>query len=152
MERLEQYINENIDCFNETFPPEGSRERFIEAIRKEEVRRIRILRISSAGVAVAAVAALMLILNLTVDKESLELERNFRALARTEAEILELVDMNYPEEKQIVINTIRSITCEAIPLADLLPKEMGQNERIEILRRYYRQQAESLAILKEEYK
>ena len=152
MERLEQYINENIDCFNEAFPPEGSRERFIEAIRKEEVRHIMILRFSSAGVAVAAVAALMLILNLTVDKESLELERNFRALARTEAEILELVDRNYPEEKQIVINTIRSITCEAIPLADLLPKEMGRNERIDILRRYYRQQAESLAILKEEYK
>lgn len=152
MDRLEKYIKDNTEIFDTAAPSAGSRERFLKAVRKEDVRRNKIVRISFAGAAAAAVAALVLALNLSINKEGLELERNFRALAKAEAEIIELVDRNYPEEKQMVISTIRSITSEAIPMADQLPKELGQNERIQILRSYYGQQAEALALLMEEYK
>jgi hypothetical protein len=46
-----------------------------------------------------------------------------------------------------IINSIRSITFEAIPLEDQLPEELSEKEKVEILNEYYNQKYAALESL-----
>ena len=54
-----------------------------------------------------------------------------------ENEIMNMAETVCPLEVDIVANTIRSITFEAIPLEDQLPEELSEKDRIRILNDYY---------------
>ena len=150
MDRLEQYIKDNLESFDSAIPSAGSRGRFIEAVEKENSGKRKVLWFSVAGSAAAAVAAILLTIGLS-STESIELKKNFNTLASLEAQIIDLAERNYPEEHQSVISSIRSITSQAIPLEDQLPPELNAEERIEILKQYYGKQVEALSMLLAEY-
>ena len=46
-------------------------------------------------------------------------------------------ELNYPDEVDMIANTVRSITFEAIPLEDQLPDELPEKDRIRIINDYY---------------
>ena len=64
-----------------------------------------------------------------------------------EAQVIALVADVCPEEMDVVMNSIRSITAEAIPLPDLLPDELPVGEKIRIVKDYYGRKTEALQSL-----
>ena len=64
-----------------------------------------------------------------------------------ELDIITLAESNNPYEVDEVLNNIRSITFEAIPLEDQLPEELPTKEKIRILNDYYNQKYEALESL-----
>lgn len=54
-----------------------------------------------------------------------------------ENEILTIVETEYPEETDMIMNTLRTITADAIPLEEQLPDEMSAKEKSRILNEYY---------------
>lgn len=61
-----------------------------------------------------------------------------------EAHVIALVDKVCPQDMDIVMNSIRSITSEAIPFTDLLPDELPEEERLGIIKDYYGRKTEAL--------
>ena len=62
----------------------------------------------------------------------------------------ELLQM-FQEDEQYMINNVKSITEEAIPLAEQLPDELSPEKRAEILREYYKAKTASLIQIKTLY-
>lgn len=145
MTELERYIEANIDSFDVMPVPSGSRERFMSAIASEKKKR-RTKVISLAFTGMAAACAVLLTVFAEPDM-SRELQRQHRRLAAKENEIMILAERNFPEEVDMIANTIRSITFEAIPLEDQLPEEMPVKERVRILNDYYGHKYEALKSL-----
>ena len=54
-----------------------------------------------------------------------------------ENEILTIVETEYPEETDMIMNTLRTITADAIPLEEQLPEELSTKEKSRILNEYY---------------
>jgi hypothetical protein len=143
MDRLEQYIKDNRNSFDTEILPSGSRERFIARLETEKkARRLRPVWLSvpiSAAAAVAAVA-----LGLSYFKVDREIERSISAMNSQEAQVIALVEEICPEEMDAVMNSIRSITAEAIPFTDQLPDELPERERVMIIKEYYSRKTEAL--------
>ena len=135
MTELERYISSNIDAFDCEPIPEGGKERFMDAVRQERRKnRIQVLSIAFTGMA-ACIAIIMAVL---VEPDiSKELERHYRRMAMKENEILTIVEREYPEETDMIMNTLRTITADAIPLEEQLPDEMSAKEKSRILNEYY---------------
>ena len=135
MNRLEDFINRNIEAFDSEEVPAGSRERFLMKFREERQsifrRRAFILTLGSIA-ASAAIAICMIHMN-----PMSEVRKQHRRLAMKEAEILTVISTNTPELLNEVMNTIRGVTSEAIPLENQLPDELDDKVRREILREYY---------------
>lgn len=135
MTELERYISSYLEAFDCEPVPEGGKERFMNAFRHERrKRRARIISVAFTG------AAACLIILMTVYSEpdiSKELERQYTRLAEIESEILARVEMEYPEEADMIMNTLRTITADAIPLEEQLPDEMSAKEKSRILNDYY---------------
>jgi hypothetical protein len=55
-----------------------------------------------------------------------------------------LVEKVCPQEMDVVMSSIRSITFEAIPFTDQLPDELPEKERIRIIKDYYGRKIEAL--------
>lgn len=148
MTELERYIRENIGSFDSEPVPAGSKERFISKLNSERRRaRSRLTSLVLAGLAACASILLM------PDRPSLdkELERHYRRMAETESKIMALVEREYPHEKETVINTIRSITAEAIPLEEQLPDEMSMKEKSRIINEYYNHKHSALQLVLEQF-
>ena len=135
MTELERYISSNIDAFDCEPIPEGGKERFMDAVRQERRKnRIQVLSIAFTGMA-ACIAIIMAVL---VEPDiSKELERHYRRMAMKENEILTIVGRECPEETDMIMNTLRTITADVIPLEDQLPDELSAKEKSRILNEYY---------------
>ena len=138
MDKIEKYIVEHRHEFDFEAAPSGSRERFMAAAQaqaQQRRRRTRVLSLSFAGLA-AACTAVFMVLFFQPDL-SRELERQHKRLAEKESEIMILADQEFPQDKEMIINTIRAILVEAIPLEEQLPEEISMKEKSEILKSYY---------------
>lgn len=135
MTELERYISSNIDAFDCEPIPEGGKERFMDSVRQERRKnRIQVLSIAFTGMA-ACIAIIMAVL---VEPDiSKELERHYTRMSMKENEILTIVEREYPEETDMIMNILRTISADAIPLEDQLPEELSTKEKSRILNEYY---------------
>lgn len=175
MENLEKYINENLEQISSCEIPQGHKERFMAKLAAQEGvqetvqeaavqesaahgatphnRKITIWnrrRILSA-VSAAAVVAIGLItaVNPAVQEKiwSYKIHRSAQQIYIEETEILQMLG----EDEQYMINNLKTITEEAVPLADILPQELSPKQRAEILIQYYKAKTASLKKFKTLY-
>ena len=145
MTELERYISENREEFDSIPVPAGSRERFQASVAAEKRKsRIRLISLVSTGIA-AAFAALVAV-TYEGNMESV-LEQHHKRMTAKELDIITQAETNNPYDIDEVLNNIRSITFEAIPLEDQLPDELSVKEKIRILNDYYNQKYEALESL-----
>ena len=150
MDKIEKYIVEHRQEFDSETAPSGSRERFMDAAQALKRRRsARVLSLSFAGLAAACTAVFMVLFS--QPDLSHELERHHKRLAEKESEIMILADQEFPQEKELILNTIRAILVEAIPLEDQLPEELSVKEKREILKSYYDRKYAALENLMTQY-
>jgi hypothetical protein len=154
MDKIEKYIAEHRHEFDSDAAPAGSRERFMAAAKalaqaQKRRRRARVLSLSLAGLAAACIAVFMALFS--QPDLSRELERQHRRLAEKESEIMILADKEFPQEKEMIINTIRAILVEAIPLEEQLPEEISMKEKSQILKSYYDRKYAALENLMTQY-
>lgn len=153
MENLEKYIQENIEQFNTGEMPAGHKERFmakLEALNTQERKAAKPHRLfSRRSIFTASAAAAAIIIALLATPHSGEQDENqyniaIQELAQEmymeEAETL----MLFGEDEQYMINNVKSITNEAIPLTEQLPDELSPERRAEILREYYKAKTAAL--------
>lgn len=160
MENLEKYIQDNLEQFNTGEMPAGHQERFLaklEALQSREQHQdpkphhLPIRRILFA--ASAAAAAIIIALFTTLQPDSIEssysitVQELAQEMYTEEAEILQML----PDDDLQMINSVKSITQEAIPLTDLLPDELSPEKRAEILREYYKAKTAGLKKIKTLY-
>ncbi len=149
MTELERYIDANIEAFDCEAVPSGSKARFMQAVadagHKSRVRKI-VFAISSAAAACAAVMLMALKPDI-----SRELKEYHTRLAEIENEIMVLVETGSPDETDAIMNSVRSITAEAIPLEEQLPEELSLKEKSRILSDYYDRKVSALESLIAEY-
>lgn len=142
MTELEKYISSNLEAFDSEPMPEGSKVRFMDAVREERrKRRVKIIRLAFTGIAAACAALTVFLAKPDISRE---LERHHTRLAEKESEILILAGKVYPYEAEAILSTVRSITAEAIPLEDQLPDEMSLKDRRRILKDYYNHKINAL--------
>lgn len=146
MDRLEQYIKDNIDSFDSELPPSGSRERFMALLEQENSSmKVRSFPWKWAVIAVSAAAVLVAVLTgLPFSGIDNEIEESILAMNRKEAAAIMLVEEKFPEQRESLMNSIRSITAEAIPFTELLPDELGEDERVRIVKEYYGRKTQAL--------
>lgn len=145
MTELERYIIDNRDEFDSIPVPENSRERFMASVAAEKrKRRVRFASMATTGIAAASAA--LVVLTHDPDMEKV-LEKHYTRLAEKELDIITLAEANNPYEMEEVLNSIHSITFEAIPLEDQLPDELSNRDRVRILNDYYNQKYEALESL-----
>lgn len=128
--------------------PDGSLDRLMVKTRRRSVRKT--FRWTIPAVAAATVLVLFVTWCYNND-ESLHLNKMLEGIARSEVEIMALVENSCPQDLDAVGNTIRSITSEAIPMYSLLPEELSTKERRKILDEYYGAKLEALGRVKEYY-
>ena len=135
MTELEKYIDMNLESFDSEPVPSGSRVKFMAAVAAEKkTRHIKVISMAFTGMAAACALFLMIFSEPDLSRE---LRRQHTRLAAMENEIMNMAETVCPLEVDIVANTIRSITFEAIPLEDQLPEELSEKDRIRILNDYY---------------
>jgi hypothetical protein len=108
-----------------------------------------VISLSFAGLAAACTAVFMVLFS--QPDLSHELERHHKRLAEKESEIMILADQEFPQEKELILNTIRAILVEAIPLEEQLPEELSVKEKSEILKSYYDRKYAALENLMTQY-
>ena len=148
MDNLEKYIKDNREAFDTVPVPQGSLDRLMAKSRRRSVRHT--LRWAVPAVAAAALLVLF-VTGYYNNDESRHLNRILEGIARSEVEIMTLVENSYPQDLEAVGNTIRSITAEAIPMYSLLPDELAPKERRKILDEYYGAKLQALGRVKEYY-
>ena len=145
MDRLEQYIKDNRSSFDTELPPSGSRERFMARLEDEKASRkvwpFRPVWLSAAVSAAGLVAAVITLSYSGVDRD---IERCVLAMSDQEARVIALVEEVCPQEMDVVMSSIRSITFEAIPFTDLLPDELPDKDRVRVIKDYYGRKIEAL--------
>lgn len=146
MDRLEQYIKENIDRFDTELPPSGSRERFMTLLEQENSGgKVRKLPWKWVVLAASAAAVLVAVLTgLPFSGVDAEIEESILAMSRKEAAAIMFVEERFPDERESLMNSIRAITVEAIPFTELLPDEMNADERVRVIKEYYGRKTEAL--------
>ena len=145
MTELERFIIDNRDEFDSMPVPENSRDRFMASVAAEKrKRRIRLAGMGFTGIAAASAA--LLVLSHKPDMEDI-LEIHYTRIAETELQIISLAESKHPYEIEEVMSNIHSITFEAIPLEEQLPKELPETERIRILNDFYNMKYEALKSL-----
>ena len=162
MENLEKYIKENLEQISSCEMPQGHKERFMAKLAAQEAtatphrRRITFWnfwnrrRILSAASAAAVVAiGLITALNPAVQEKiySYQVHKSAQQIYIEESEIMQMLG----EDELYMINNLKSITEEAVPLADQLPPELSPKERAEILIQYYKTKTASLKKFKTLY-
>ncbi len=148
MDNLEKYIKDNREAFDMVSVPEDSLDRLMAKTRRRTIQ-IRLRWILPA--AAAAAVLLLFVTGYYKNEESRHLNKMLEGIARSEVEILTLVEMSCPLDLEAVGNTIRSITTEAIPMYSLLPDELTPKERRKILDEYYGAKLQALDRVKEYY-
>ena len=171
MENLEKYINENLEQISSCEMPQGHKERFMAKLAAQEPaqeasaqgsatheaplqhrkitfwNRRRILSAASAAAVVAI--GFITILNPAVQEKiySYQVHKSAQQIYIEEAEIMQMLG----EDEQYMINNLKTITEEAVPLEEQLPAELSPEKRAEILIRYYKAKSASLKNFKTLY-
>ncbi len=167
MDNLEKYINDNLEQLDSYEMPQGHKERFMARLAAQEKpaqedpdqepapqrrkitfwNRRRFLSAVSAAAIVAI--GLITILNPAVQEKiySYQVHRSAQQIYIEETEILQMLG----EDEQYMINNLKTITEEAVPLADQLPQELSPKEKAEILIQYYKAKTASLKKFKTLY-
>ena len=151
MENLEKYIQNNLGQFNTGEMPVGHQERFMAKLKtaqgapERKAPRLFSRRslFAAAGAAAAIIIAFVLTPGSTTSTEeeySIEIQEMAQEMYMEEADILKMLG----GKDQNIINSIKSITEEAIPLSEQLPAELSQEKRAEILREYYKAKTAAL--------
>ena len=171
MENLEKYVQSNLDQFNTGEMSVGHQERFMAKLQAAQANdglrdstpagirqtgtaqgaperkapRLFSRRsiIAAAGAAAAIIIAFFLTPGTTTSTEEVYqtgVQEMALEMYLEEADILIMLG----EENQNIINSIKSITEEAIPLSEQLPAELYQEKRAEILREYYKAKTAAL--------
>lgn len=163
MENLEKYINDNLEQLGSYEMPQGHKERFMARMAAQEPQetvaasperrkitfwnRRRIISAASA----AAVVAIGLFATLNPSVQEMfyrhEIKKCAQQIYIEESEILQMLG----EDEQYMINNLKTITEEAIPLEEQLPAELSPEKRAEILIRYYKAKSSSLKSFKTLY-
>ena len=159
MENLEKYIKENLEQISSCEMPQGHKERFMAKLAAQEAtttpqrqkitfwNRRRIL--SAASVAAVVAIGIMTALNPAVQEKiySYQVQKSAQQIYIEETEIMQMLG----EDELYMINNLKSITEEAVPLADILPVELSPKQRAEILIQYYKAKTASLKKFKTLY-
>jgi len=145
MDNLEKYIKDNREAFDMVPVPEGSLDRLMAKTRK------RTIQIRLRWILPVAAVLVLFVTDYYNNDEKRHLNRILEGIARSEVEIMTLVENSYPQDLEAVGNTIRSITAEAIPMYSLLPDELAPKERRKILDEYYGAKLQALGRVKEYY-
>ena len=152
MDNLEKHIQDNLEQFNTGELPQGHQKRFMAKLAQEQ-KPGRIRPFTRRAIFASAAAAVIVALTITgipAYKEA-QLERSVQELAeelyRQETEILKM----FSQEEQYMINNVKAITEEAIPLAEQLPDELSPEKRAQILRDYYKAKTAALKQIKTLY-
>ena len=148
MNGIEKYIKENIGESDVVPVPEGSRNAFmrkVEAERRRRVARSIVLAFSSMAAAAAITVSFL------PESLSYEIEKHHKELVLKEMEIIASVSETSPELIDEVMNTIRVVVSDAIPLEEQLPDEMGVKAKKEILKEYYDCKYKALEQISEQY-
>lgn len=126
-------------------PPSGSRERFMAKLEAEKPGRMVVnFRPVWLSAAVSAAAVVVAVIALSYSDVDRDIEKSILAMSSQEAQVIALVEEVCPQEMDIVMNSIRAITFEAIPFTDQLPDELPEKERVRIIRDYYGRKIEAL--------
>lgn len=168
MENLEKYITDNLDQFNCGQMPAGHNERFLARLSQAQATaniaqpqakapaKCRILYLFSrkaifAATSAAAAIIIALVATTTLksqdEKYTIGVQELAQEMFRQEAETL----MLFEEDDQYMINNVKAITNEAIPLSEQLPSELSPAQRAEILREYYKAKTAALKTIKTLY-
>ena len=149
MNRIEDYIKANIDAFDTYTVPKGSKDIFLGKVKEERHRRVmRTIVVAISSMAAAAA----IVLFIAPSSMAKDIEYHHRRLAFKETEILTLISERSPEELEEVMNTIRSVTSDAVTLEEQLPDEMEEKRRKEILKEYYESKYKALEHILDQYK
>lgn len=166
MEKLEKYIQDNLEQFNCGEMPAGHQERFLARLAETQPearpetqalapRRIpHLFSRKAIFAATSAAAAIIIALVATMgtkgqqeDDYTIDIQELAQEMYMEEAETLIL----FSEEDQYMVTNVKSITNEAIPLADQLPDELSPEQRAEILRKYYKAKTAAIKEIKTLY-
>ena len=168
MENLGKYITDNLDQFNCGQMPAGHNERFLARLSQAQAtaniaqpqakapakRRIpHLFSRKAIFAATSAAAAIIIALVATTtlksqdEKYTIGVQELAQEMFRQEAETL----MLFEEDDQYMINNVKAITNEAIPLSEQLPSELTPAQRAEILREYYKAKTAALKTIKTLY-
>ena len=148
MNGIEKYIKENIGESDVVPVPEGSRNAFmrkVEAERRRRAARSIVLAFSSMAAAAAITVSFL------PESLSYEIEKHHKELVLKEMEIIASVSETSPELMDEVMNTIRVVVSDAIPLEEQLPDEMGVKAKKEILKEYYYCKYKALEQISDQY-
>ncbi len=169
MENLEKYIQDNLEQFGCGEMPSGHKERFLARLAETQSeaqadtrpqtqapapRRIpHLFSRKAIFAATSAAAAIIIALAATLgtreqeDEYTIQIQELAQEMFMEEAETL----MLFSEEDQYMVTNVKSITNEAIPLADQLPDELSPEQRAEILRKYYKAKTAAIKEIKTLY-
>lgn len=151
MENLEKYIQDNLEQFNCGEMPLGHQERFMAKLQAAQAaperKAPRLFSRRSLFAATAAAAAIVIAFFITTgspasdsDDYTIAIHEVAEEMYIEEAEIM----MMLGEDDQNIVNSVKSITEEAIPLSEQLPEELSQEKRAQILREYYKTRTAAL--------
>ncbi len=171
MENLEKYIQDNLEQFNTGEMPLGHQERFMAKLQAAQAKGRQgnsdpagIRHTGNAEVATphkvhcffsgrslfaatTAAAAIIIAFFITTglpvpddDDYTIAIHEVAEEMYIEEAEIL----MMLGEDDRNIVNSVKSITEEAIPLSEQLPAELSQEKRAQILREYYKTRTAAL--------
>lgn len=171
MENLEKYIQDNLEQFNCCEMPLGHQERFMAKLQAAQAKGRqgnsdpagirhtgnaedatlhkvhRLFSRRSLFTATAAAAAIVIAFFITTgspasdgDDYTIAIHEVAEEMYIEEAEII----MMLGEDDQNIVNSVKSITEEAIPLSEQLPEELSQEKRAQILREYYKAKTAAL--------
>ena len=151
MENLEKYIQDNLEQFNTGEMPLGHQERFMAKLQATQAAPERkaphLFSGRSLFAATTAAAAIIIAFFITTslpvpddDDYTIAIHEVAEEMYIEEAEIL----MMLGEDDRNIVNSVKSITEEAIPLSEQLPAELSQEKRAQILREYYKTRTAAL--------
>ena len=163
MENLEKYINDNLEQLGSYEMPQGHKERFMAKLAAQEPQKTvaasperrkisfwnRRRIISAASVAAVVAIGMFATLNPSVQEMFYrhEIKKCAQQIYIEESKILQMLG----EDEQYMINNLKTITEEAVPLEEQLPAELSPEKRAEILIRYYKAKSSSLKSFKTLY-
>ncbi len=159
MENLEKYIKENLKLESSFELPQGHKDRFMAKLEEAnnanapKARKVTIWNrrylFGTASAAAAIIIALFITLGHTSeeDRYKIEIQELAHEMYLEEALLLQL----FTDDQQHMINSIKTITEEAVPLSEQLPAELPAKKRAEILREYYKAKTASLKQIKTLY-
>lgn len=151
MKNLEKYIQDNLEQFNCGEMPLGHQERFMAKLQAEQAaperKAPRLFSRRNLFAATAAAAAIVIAFFITTgspasdgDDYTIAIHEVAEEMYIEEAEIM----MMLGEDDQNIVNSVKTITEEAIPLSEQLPAELSQEKRAQILREYYKTRTAAL--------